>query len=195
MQVNRIIFFKLLLLFVALPLLCSAQEEEVDTLNIVVADSLPKPDSVIYKNPKQVDDIINFAKKFLGTPYRYAGSTPSGFDCSGFIYYVMGNFGFSLTRTSYGLAEFGRTVKLSELRPGDLMFFKGRNVNSTQIGHVGMVIEVGPGVIKFIHSSTSRGVVIDNFYSFFHSKYSGFFKSQNILCLRSLDYHPRKFLL
>ncbi len=168
MQVNRIILFKLLLLFVALPLLSSAQEEESDTLKIIVADSLPKLDSVIYKNPKQVDDIITFAKKFLGTPYRYAGSTPSGFDCSGFIYYVMGNFGFSLTRTSYGLAEFGRTVKLADIRPGDLMFFKGRNVNSTQIGHVGMVIEVGPGVIKFIHSSTSRGVVIDNFYT---SKY------------------------
>ena len=80
----------------------------------------------------------------------------------------MGNFGFSLTRTSYGLAEFGRTVRLSEIRPGDLMFFKGRNVSSSQIGHVGMVIEVGPGMIKFIHSSSSRGVVIDNFYT---SKY------------------------
>ena len=168
MQVNQIILFKLLLLFAVLPLWSSAQEEESDTLNIVVADSLPRMDSVVYKNPKQVDDIITFAKKFLGTPYRYAGSTPSGFDCSGFIYYVMGNFGFSLTRTSYGLAEFGRTVKLADIRPGDLMFFKGRNVNSTQIGHVGMVIEVGPGVIKFIHSSTSRGVVIDNFYT---SKY------------------------
>lgn len=168
MQGNCFIFVRLILVFLFLPLTVSAQEEENDTLLIVVADSLPKFDSVIYKNPKQVDDIINFAKKFLGTPYRYAGSTPSGFDCSGFIYYIMGNFGFSLTRTSYGLAEFGRTVKLSEIRPGDLMFFKGRNVNSSQIGHVGMVIEVGPGVIKFIHSSTSRGVVIDNFYT---SKY------------------------
>ena len=146
-----------------------AQETDLsDTLQVELADSLHLNDTVKIKNPKQVDDIINFAKKFLGTPYRYAGSTPSGFDCSGFIYYVMGNFGFSLTRTSYGLAEFGRTVRLSEIRPGDLMFFKGRNVSSSQIGHVGMVIEVGPGMIKFIHSSSSRGVVIDNFYT---SKY------------------------
>lgn len=168
MQGKHFILLKLILFFLALPFWSSAQEEEADTLKSVVADSLPKIDSIAYKNPKQVDDVINFAKRFLGTPYRYAGSTPSGFDCSGFIYYVMGNFGFSLTRTSYGLAEFGRTVKLADLRPGDLMFFKGRNVNSTQIGHVGMVIDVGPGVIKFIHSSSSRGVVIDNFYT---SKY------------------------
>lgn len=120
-------------------------------------------DTVTIKNSKQVDDIISFAKTFLGTPYHYAGSSPSGFDCSGFIYYVMGNFGMTLTHSSYGMAEFGETVKLSEIRPGDLMFFKGRNVNSTQVGHVSLVVDVTPDAIMFIHSSTSRGVVIENF--------------------------------
>jgi cell wall-associated NlpC family hydrolase len=115
-----------------------------------------------------VDEIIHFAKRFLGTPYQYAGSTPSGFDCSGFIYYVMGNFGIQLSRSSPGIAEFGKTVKLSELQPGDLMFFKGRNLNATGVGHVAMVVEVVDGQIKFIHSSSSRGVVIDTFNS---SKY------------------------
>ncbi|MGV3609549.1 MAG: C40 family peptidase [Fluviicola sp.] len=112
---------------------------------------------------KQVEEIIQFAKKFLGTPYHYAGSTPSGFDCSGFIYYVMGNFGMRLSRSSPGLAEFGKTVKLSELQPGDLMFFKGRSTRTSGVGHVAMVVEVKEGVIKFIHSSTSRGVIIDTF--------------------------------
>ena len=119
-------------------------------------DSAPKVN-------KQVEEIIQFAKKFLGTPYHYAGSTPSGFDCSGFIYYVMGNFGMRLSRSSPGLAEFGKTVKLSELQPGDLMFFKGRSTRSAGVGHVAMVVEVKDGVIKFIHSSTSRGVIIDTF--------------------------------
>jgi cell wall-associated NlpC family hydrolase len=112
---------------------------------------------------KQVEEIIQFAKRFLGTPYHYAGSTPSGFDCSGFIYYVMGNFGMRLSRSSPGIAEFGKTVKLAELQPGDLMFFKGRNTGSSGVGHVAMVVEVKEGVIKFIHSSTSRGVIIDTF--------------------------------
>ncbi|MEY4286613.1 MAG: hypothetical protein RL511_691 [Bacteroidota bacterium] len=113
-------------------------------------------------NDPQVDAIINYAKRFLGVPYRYGGTTPSGFDCSGFINYIFGNFGFDLVRTSYGLAELGTTVKLSEIRPGDLMFFKGSNVNSTSVGHVALVVEVTPDAIKFIHSA-NNGVRIDNF--------------------------------
>ncbi|MFZ9613212.1 MAG: C40 family peptidase [Crocinitomicaceae bacterium] len=112
-------------------------------------------------NPK-ADAIIAYAKTFLGVPYRYGGTTPSGFDCSGFINYIFGNFGFSLVRTSYGLAELGETIKLSDVQPGDLMFFKGSNVNSTQVGHVALVIEVTPQTIKFIHSANG-GVRIDNF--------------------------------
>jgi len=84
-------------------------------------------------NDPQVDAIINYAKSFLGVPYRSGGTTPSGFDCSGFINYIFGNFGFDLVRSSYGLAELGTTVKLSEIQPGDLMFFKGSNVNSTSV--------------------------------------------------------------
>src|SRR5690606_8999117 len=114
-------------------------------------------------NGAQIDAMVKYAKSFLGTPYYYSGTTPSGFDCSGFINYVMGDFGFELTRTSYGLAELGKTVKLSEIRPGDLMFFKGRNMNSSSVGHVSMVIEVNENEIKMIHASSSRGVVIDNF--------------------------------
>jgi cell wall-associated NlpC family hydrolase len=112
-------------------------------------------------NPK-ADAIIAYAKTFLGVPYRWGGTTPSGFDCSGFINYIFGNFGFSLVRTSFGLAELGETIKLSDIQPGDLMFFKGSNVNSTSVGHVAMVIEVSPTAIKFIHSANS-GVRIDNF--------------------------------
>jgi cell wall-associated NlpC family hydrolase len=133
------------------------------------------------KNSMQVDELINFAKRFLGTPYRYAGSTPSGFDCSGFISYIFGNFGFSLVHSSYAMAELGQTVRLSDIRPGDLMFFKGSDVNSTRVGHVAMVVEVAPDAIKFIHSSTSRGVTIENF------KTSKYFISRFIKAKR-LDY-------
>lgn len=125
------------------------------------SDSIPKK-----SNPK-VDAIISYAKKFLGVPYHYGGTTPSGFDCSGFINYIFGNFGFSLVRTSYGLAEIGETIALSDIQPGDLMFFKGSNVNSTSVGHVAMVIDVTPKEIKFIHSANG-GVQITNFKS---SKY------------------------
>jgi len=132
------------------------------------------------KNDPQVDAIINYAKSFLGVPYRYGGTTPSGFDCSGFINYIFGNFGFDLVRTSYGLAELGTTVKLSDIQPGDLMFFKGSNVHSTGVGHVALVVEVTPDAINFIHSANT-GVRIDNFKT---SKYY----IQRYIKTKRLDY-------
>ena len=90
----------------------SIENKNVNSISVV-------KDTVNRRNSKQVDDMISYAKKFLGTPYRYAGTTPSGFDCSGFINYVMGNFGFDLVRSSYGLAELGETVRLAEIQPGD----------------------------------------------------------------------------
>jgi cell wall-associated NlpC family hydrolase len=170
---QRIVLNRSFILFVSLLIagFTHAQEDTLKTTQnktpLTAQDSISAALSAIQdslpKNSQKVDQIIGYAKKFLGTPYRYAGSTPSGFDCSGFIYYVMGNFGLELTRSSYGLAEFGRTVKLADIRPGDLMFFKGSNAKSTRVGHVALVVEVTPDAIRFIHSSTSRGVVIDNF--------------------------------
>jgi len=115
------------------------------------------------KTTHTIDGILSLAKTFLGTPYRYAGITPSGFDCSGFINYVMKQFGVSLPRTSYNIAELGKTIRISEVAPGDLLFFKGRNINSSRVGHIALVIEVNDSEIKMIHASSSRGVVIDNF--------------------------------
>lgn len=132
--------------------------QAIDTVK--VDSTVTKQDT---RNAKQIDEMISFAKTFLGTPYRYSGSSPSGFDCSGFIGYVMGGFGFSIPRSSYSIAELGKTIKLADVQPGDLLFFKGRNINSTTVGHVAMVVEANETEIKMIHASTSRGVVIENF--------------------------------
>jgi cell wall-associated NlpC family hydrolase len=131
------------------------------TSSVVYSQTEPS-DSVGQKVSPKVDALISYAKTFLGVPYRYGGSTPSGFDCSGFINYIFGNFGFSLVRSSYQLAEFGETIPLSKVQPGDLMFFKGSNVNSSTVGHVGMIIEVKEDALNFIHSANG-GVQITNF--------------------------------
>ena len=152
-------------ILIVLSLALSSHSYAQQTVSVSPPDSslTAKDTFVPVKNSQEVDKLISYAKKFLGTPYRYAGSTPSGFDCSGFINYVFGNFGFQLTRTSYGLAEFGEHVKLADVRPGDLLFFKGSSTKTTRVGHVAMVVEVTPNAINMIHSSTGRGVVIENF--------------------------------
>lgn len=137
--------------------------QSVRTIDSISRDSL----YMAKKKSDKADAIISYAKTFLGVPYRYGGSTPSGFDCSGFINYIFGNFGFSLVRTSFGLADLGETISLANIQPGDLMFFKGSNLNSTSVGHVALVIEVSPNTLKFIHSANG-GVKIENFVT---SKY------------------------
>lgn len=136
---------------------------ELDSLSVGYLGSIVVEDSISdFSNGDFIDGIITYSKKFLGTPYKYAGTSHIGFDCSGFIYYVFGNFGLRITRTSYGMAEFGETVMLSKVRPGDLLFFKGRDLKSRNVAHVALVVENNSDGIKMIHSSSSRGVVIDN---------------------------------
>ncbi len=91
-------------------------------------------------------DVAAFAKKYIGTPYQYGGETPSGFDCSGFVKYVMEHFNYSMPRSSHDQYSYGTRVEKANLAVGDLVFFK--YAGSSRIGHVG--IYVGDG--NFIHS-------------------------------------------
>lgn len=100
--------------------------------------------------------VVAYAKKFLGVNYVWGGTSPKGFDCSGFVLYVMKNFGVSLDRTSSSQLDDGKRVKKSELRPGDLVFFDTNGRNNGRISHVGIYIGNG----KFIHASSGHGEVM-----------------------------------
>lgn len=95
--------------------------------------------------------ILDYAAKFLGTPYVYGGSTPSGFDCSGFTSYVYKNIATPIARTSSQQRNTVKNISMGELLPGDLVFF-GSNGN---VSHVG--IYTGNG--QFIHSPHTGSVV------------------------------------
>ena len=97
-------------------------------------------------------DVVAYAKNYLGVKYVYGGSSPKGFDCSGFTVYVFKHFGISLSRTATGQYKYGSSVSKSNLQTGDLVFFKG---SGKAIGHVG--IYVGGG--SFIHASSPGDVV------------------------------------
>lgn len=106
------------------------------------------------------DDIVLYAKQFLGLPYRYAGYSKRGFDCSGFTSYVMKNFGISLSQSSSAQARQGEAVNLDEVQKGDLLFFKSRNSRSSRVGHTALVISDKGEPLKMIHASR-RGIIID----------------------------------
>lgn len=111
----------------------------------------------------QVNSLLSFARKFRGVPYRYGGTTPRGFDCSGFTSYVFNNFGYKLARRGSHQFHNGERIERSKLKPGDLVFFGGRG-NGPGIGHVGIVTAVdGNGRdFSFIHASCHRGITISH---------------------------------
>jgi cell wall-associated NlpC family hydrolase len=111
------------------------------------------------------DELISFAKKFMGVPYRYAGYSPYGFDCSGFTSYVYARFGKTLSRSAIVQALEGKTIPIAEARKGDLIFFKGRNWRSSAVGHVGLVISNPGEKLTFIHASCNLGISIETIYS------------------------------
>ena len=98
--------------------------------------------------------IVAEAKKYLGAPYVAGGASPSGFDCSGFVYYVLKNLGLSVSRTPAAqFVNIGTSVSKDNLQPGDLVFFI--TSSSGNVSHVG--IYVGNG--QFIHAPNSRSTV------------------------------------
>ena len=109
--------------------------------------------------------IIDNAKKLLGTPYVWGGTTPKGFDCSGFVQYVFNQSGISLPRTTTEQYKIGTYVAKSNLQPGDLVFLQ--NTYRAGISHVG--IYIGDG--KMIHASSSKGVVTSNLSSTYYTQH------------------------
>ena len=109
--------------------------------------------NAVQSGPNGSAQILAKATEYLGTPYVYGGASPSGFDCSGFVYYVYGTFGISVGRTPAEQYSAGTVVDKASLQPGDIVLFAG--TGSSSISHTG--IYAGNG--QFIHSPNSRSTV------------------------------------
>jgi lipoprotein Spr len=104
--------------------------------------------------------MINNAMDFIGVNYRGGGTSRAGMDCSGMITAVFDIFGMKLPRSSHEMAKVGEKINPEDAKKGDLVFFHTNGKSS--INHVGMVIENNGDEIKFIHSSTQKGVIISS---------------------------------
>lgn len=122
------------------------------------------------------DQVIAYARTFLGTPYKLGAAGPSRFDCSSYTSYVFKHFGYDIT--AYSAIQFheGREVpSYRDLQKGDLVFF-GKRGSVRNIGHVGIVVSIDKenGSFTFIHASVSKGVVEQSFnHPYFMMRYMG----------------------
>lgn len=124
---------------------------------------------------QMVIDLLDEAKSHLGKGYRSGGKGPNSFDCSGFAGYVYRQFGYSLGASSRDQFTQGEPIEKNELKPGDLVFFTGRNSKSGRIGHVGIVVSADneKGSFSFIHASSSGGIKIDTNVGYYGQRYVG----------------------
>ena len=106
----------------------------------------------------QVKKLIKTARSYTGTPYKYGGTSRAGLDCSGFTSISYQSVDITLPRSSQSQSTIGESIDISDIQPGDLVFFSASK-NSKKITHVGLVTEVDGSSAKFIHASTQLGVV------------------------------------
>ena len=111
---------------------------------------------------EMITDLLQEARTHSGKRYRSGAKGPNNFDCSGFTSYVYNQFGYKLNSSSRGQYSDGIEVDSDDLRPGDLVFFTGRN-SKGGVGHVGIVVNADNEnhTFNFIHAATSSGIQVD----------------------------------
>jgi cell wall-associated NlpC family hydrolase len=128
-------------------------------LTLVSAHPVAAAAAAVPTDVPENNQLVNVATQYVGTPYRFGGASPAGFDCTGFVMFVYSQFGISLPRNEAGQLNSGPQVSPDDLQPGDVVVFA--NTYRAGLSHTG--IYVGDG--KFVHAANERtGVIISNLW-------------------------------
>lgn len=146
----------LLILIITFTLISCGSKKKISSSSKVKSSS-----SYVGKPKPIATKIADYALGFQGTRYKYGGTTKKGMDCSGLIYTSFLSENIQLPRVSRNMAKEGKMLRVNQINVGDLLFFQ-TNKNKNVINHVGLVVEIAPSTIKFIHSTTSRGVIVSS---------------------------------
>lgn len=115
-----------------------------------------------------IELLIDASLENIGSPYRYGGTTKSGFDCSGLLFTTFKNHNIILPRTSSEMSKLGKDIRLSNAKKGDLIFFSTNGKGT--INHVGFVVDVRNDDVQFVHSSTQKGVIVSSTKEAYYKK-------------------------
>jgi len=137
---------------------CKSSKQVVTKKNRTTKTTKKASSTTVTVSSQEIENIIDYAKTFEGTRYKYGGTTKRGMDCSGLVITAFNKENIALPRTTASLSKRGDWIDIKSVKAGDLLFF-ATSKNSRKVNHVGIVIDSRPGHVEFIHSTTSQGVI------------------------------------
>ena len=162
---------------------CSASKKAAKNEAIVKTTSTPNIKAKVFTKLLKIDrnEFVNYAKTFIGTPYKYGSSTPAnGLDCSGFIMVVFGHFNVKTPRVSKDFTNEGTEVDLKNAKLGDIILFTGSDNSTGIVGHMG-IVTMGGTMPTFVSSTSGKNIgVVEN-------KLSGYWKTHFVKLIRLLE--------
>ncbi|WP_338767403.1 C40 family peptidase [Bernardetia sp. ABR2-2B] len=135
----------------------SIGEDKVISIKNTEDNKTVEKENIDSERQEFVNSVLEMATSLEGVPYVYAGKSPKGFDCSGFVYYVFKNHNIALPASSRMYDKVGKTISLENAKEGDIICFTGTDPNIDRTGHVGIVVENKKNEpIKFIHATSGK---------------------------------------
>jgi cell wall-associated NlpC family hydrolase len=150
------------------------KDSAVLTVDTVKTDSVLVPAAQVHTKNVYPQQVVDFSKTLIGTPYRYASTDPKvGFDCSGFITYVFNHFNIIVPRSSIDFTNVGKEISTDAAKPGDLILFTGTDSTEKFVGHMGLIVSNENKKLEFIHSTSGKkyGVTITPLSDYYRSRY------------------------